>query len=161
MAEAKGAAGEVGAALGDCARLLFQWWHRVRDGTLKRSSLQTYVSSKLRGKVRNLLQEGAAGDDKKVAGMCRAILKLEPALWTFVRVEGVEPTNNNAERAVRHAVIWRKVCFGTQSRRGSDFVERMLTVVATLRSQGRNILDYVTDACSAAFRSQPAQSLIP
>lgn len=68
------------------------------------------------------------------------------ALWTFVSTEGVEPTTNPAERALRPAVIWRRVSFGTQSERGSRFVERILTVCATLKQQNRNVLDYLTAA---------------
>jgi transposase len=85
---------------------------------------------------------------------------LEPALWTFVRVEGVEPTNNAAERALRHAVCWRKTSYGTDSPAGSRFVERVLTAVATCRQQGRNVLDFLTDCCRAAGGTSPP-SLLP
>jgi len=93
--------------------------------------------------------------------MCAMILKLAPALWTFARVEGVEPTNNTAERTVRPAVLYRKGCFGTQSAAGSRFVERIFTVVATLRQQGRNVMDYVTLACARAQVGKRAPSLLP
>ena len=76
-------------------------------------------------------------------------------LWTFVRVEGVEPTNNAAERALRHAVIWRKISGGTDSEAGSRFVERMLTVVATCRQQKRGVLGYLTQ-CHQAHLDEPA-----
>ncbi len=79
--------------------------------------------------------------------MCKQILKVERAMWTFVRIPGVEPTNNAAERALRHAVIWRKTSFGTQSETGRSFVWRMLTTVTSLRLQHRNVLEYVTEAC--------------
>ena len=82
-------------------------------------------------------------------------------MWTFVRVEGVEPTNNPAERALRHAVIWRKTSFGTQSKAGSRYVERILTAVTTLRMQKRNVLDYLVEARQAAIRGRPAPSLLP
>jgi hypothetical protein len=82
-----------------------------------------------------------------------------PALWTFVGVLRVEP--DAAERALRPAVLWRKGCFGTHSAAGSRFVERMLTVAATLKQQRRNVVDYVTDACVAALHHQPASSLLP
>src|SRR5262249_5118052 len=72
--------------------------------------------------------------------------------WTFVQVAGVEPTNNTAERAIRPGVLWRKGSFGTQSAEGSRFVESMLTVVATLQQQQRNVLEYLTAACAAALR---------
>jgi len=160
MAEAGGSAGAIGETLGMCARQLFYWWHRVRDGTLQRSSFCVYVVQ-LRLEVRALLREGALCEDAKSAALCRSLLQHEPALWTFVYREGVEPTNNASERALRPVVLWRKSSFGTQSRVGSDFVERMLTVVATLRQQQRNILDYMTTTCEAALHHQPACSLLP
>jgi transposase len=160
MAEAGGAAAAIGEALGMCARQLFHWWHRVRDGTLLRSSFCVYATQ-LRLEVRALLREGAGCEDAKGAALCRALLQQEPALWTFVSTEGVAPTNNASERALRPVVLWRKSSFGTQSRAGSDFAERVLTVVATLRQQQRNILDYVTAACEAALRHHPAPSLLP
>ena len=86
---------------------------------------------------------------------------MEPALWTFAYVEGVEPTNNAGERRIRHGVMWRKTSFGTDSPSGSRFVERILTVVTTLRMQGRNVLDYVTAACEAALHGRDAPSLLP
>ena len=81
--------------------------------------------------------------------------------WLFVRVEGIEPTNNAAERAVRPAVIWRRTSFGTQRAASSQFVARMLTVMLTLRSQQRHVLEYLTTACEAARQGRPAPSLLP
>jgi transposase len=97
----------------------------------------------------------------KTAGTCRDILKRRQALWTFVQVEGVEPTNNAAERALRPGVLWRKGSFGTQSTPGSRFVESMMTVVTTLKQQQRNVLEYLTAACEAALRGEVAPSLLP
>ena len=82
-------------------------------------------------------------------------------MWTFVRLEGVEPTNNSAERAIRRFVIWRKMCFGTHSQEGSRFAERMMTVVCTLRQQNRNVVDYLTSAVEAAMRGEAPQSILP
>jgi hypothetical protein len=79
----------------------------------------------------------------------------------FITVEGVEPTNNAAERAIRPAVIWRRTSFGSQSKAGSDFVARMLSVVTTLKSQRRNVLEFMTHAVVAARGGQPAPSLLP
>ena len=89
--------------------------------------------------VTRLLREGTRLPHTKPAGWCNDLLWRGPALWTFVREEGVEPTNNAAERALRPAVLWRKRCFGTQSSAGSCFVERMLTVIATCRQQQRHL----------------------
>jgi transposase len=89
------------------------------------------------------------------------ILTVREALWTFVRVAGVEPTNNAAERAIRPGVLWRKGSFGTHSAEGSRFAEAIMTVVATLKQQQRPVLAYMTAACEAALRSEPAPSLLP
>jgi transposase len=88
-------------------------------------------------------------------------LKIESALWTFVDREGVEPTNNAAERALRRGVLWRRRSFGSQSQAGSRFVERILTAVTTLRQQHRDVLDYLTQACQAAILGVVAPSLLP
>jgi transposase len=89
------------------------------------------------------------------------VLRVEPALWTFVRVEGVEPTNNAAERALRHAVQWRKTSYGTDSAGGSRFVEHILTVVTTCRQQKRNVLAYLTACCQARYAGTAPPSLLP
>lgn len=115
----------------------------------------------LRRHVVARLHEGACCSVGAVAGRCSESLALEPALWTFVHVEGVEPTNNAGERIVRPGVLWRKRSFGTDSPNGSRFVERILTAVMTLRLQKRNVLDYMTAACEAALQGKAAPSLLP
>jgi len=155
-----GASVRVGEGLLGQAEVLFRWWYRVRDGTLQRSSFRGYMGG-VRKRVRELLREGEECAHPKTARTCTNLLKVESALWTFVRREGVEPTNNAAESALRAGVLWRKGSFGTQSARGSRFVERMMTVVATLRQQERNVLDYVTAACQAAIRGKAPPSLLP
>ena len=103
----------------------------------------------------------AYGSCSRTAGTCRELLAGETHLWTFVRVEGIEPTNNDAERALRHGVIYRKLSGGTASEMGSRFVERMLPVVATCRQQDRNVLEYLTRCYQAHLDGQPAPSLLP
>jgi transposase len=151
---------ETGKALVGQTKLMFRWWHTLKAGGLTRSGFQKRMMP-LMEQVEALLDEGTACGHKKTAGRCRKILELRPALWTFVRREGVEPTNNAAERALRPAVIWRKLSFGSASERGSRFVERMLTVAATCRQQGRSVLDYLVAACDAEARGEPAPSLLP
>lgn len=160
MIERGGRSQEIGEALLAAARRMFHYWHRVRDGTLKRSSFRVYMIP-IRREVERLLAEGQTCGVPKTEGVCREILKLREALWTFVQVEGVEPTNNAAERAIRPGVLWRKGSFGTHSPQGSRFVEAMMTVVATLKQQRRNVLDYLTAACEAALHGKSAPSLIP
>ena len=117
--------------------------------------------SPVRREVERLLEAGSTCGVPKTAGMCREILTLRQALWTFVHLAGVEPTNNTAERAIRPGVLWRKGSFGTHSAQGSRFVESMMTVVATLQQQQRNVLEYLTTACEAALHGTPAPSLLP
>ena len=107
-----------------------------------------------------LLRRGQANPDHKGAGLCRELTKWWPALWTFARVEGVEPTNNGAERALRPAVLWRKGSFGSDSEAGSRFAERLLTVVASCRQQGRPLLGFLVRASEAALRCSSPPSLL-
>jgi transposase len=150
----------IGEALLEQAHQMFTWWHRVCAGTLVRSTFRSYMTP-LRREVVRLLEAGSQCGVAKTEGTCREILKRREALWTFVQVEGVEPTNNTAERAIRPGVQWRKGSFGTQSEDGSRFVERMMTVVATLKQQKRNVLDYLIAAHEAALRGEAAPSLLP
>lgn len=149
-----------GKALLEQTRQLFLLYHRVRAGTLQRTTFQHRMAL-LRAEVSYLLRRAEACENPTVSGQAHAMLQLEPALWTFVSVEGVEPTNNRAERALRHAVLWRKTSGGTQSARGSCFVERILTVVATLRQQGRDVLEFLTGAVRAHLLGHPPPSLLP
>jgi len=116
---------------------------------------------RLRRETEELLRRGTTCGHAKMQRSCKRILKHAPSLWTFVRVEGVEPTNNTAERAIRPAVIWRKVSFGTQSVQGSRFFERIMTAAATCKQQDRNVLEYVTEACVAHLQGRGAPSLLP
>ena len=154
-----GASEDIGRALLFEAQQMFHLWHRVRDGTMDRSSFQVEMVA-IQQRVGELLRTGANCDHQKTQKTCANLLKIEPALWTFVRVEGVEPTNNAAERAVRSGVLWRKGSFGTQSACGSRFVERMMTTVATLKQQRRNVLEYLQAVCSAQIRGEKAPSLL-
>src|SRR5438128_2544050 len=160
MRDRGGGSAEIGDALLAQAHQMFAWWHRVREGTLQRSTFRSYMTP-LRREVERLLEAGSRCGVPKTAGTCRDILKRRQALWTFVQVAGVEPTNNTAERSIRPGVLWRKGSFGTQSAEGSRFVENMMTVVTTLKQQQRNVLEYLTAACEAALRGEAAPSLLP
>ena len=160
MIDRGGESAEVGRLLLGHSERLFDWWHRVRDGTMARATLRSKVAM-MRFSFREDLRRGVAGGGSKTAGTCRELLAGEAHLWTFVRVEGVEPTNNDAERALRHGVIYRKLSGGTDSEAGSRFVERMLSVVATCRQQEINVLDYLTRCYQAHLDGRPAPSLVP
>jgi transposase len=160
MIERGGRSQEIGEGLREQARQMFHAWHGVRDGTLTHAQFRVAMRP-IRRAVARWLKAGQICGVAKTEGVCREVLKVYDALWTFVRVEGVEPTNNAAERAIRPGVLWRKGSFGTQSAQGSRFVEAMMTVVATLKQQHRHVLAYMTDTCQAAYTGMPAPSLLP
>jgi transposase len=142
-------------------RKLFRLWDRIRDGTLTRAEFREKMAP-VRERIEELLKVGEnLTSAPKVKGMCHEILKLCKALFTFVDAEGVEPTNNLAERVIRFASIWRRLCFGSDSESGAEFVERFLTVRATLRLQNRDLYSFLVEACTAAQQGTPPPSLLP
>jgi transposase len=156
--------GEPGKAIGESlleqSNRLFHLWHQVREGKRSRQRMQEAMKP-VREAVRRALQRGAKSRCRQTAGTCKELLGHEEWLWTFVEVEGVEPTNNEGERAERHGVLLRKTSGGTDSRQGSRFVERILTVVDTCRRQGKKVLDYLS-ACIETWRhGRDPPSLVP
>jgi len=158
--ERGGESARIGTALLAEEVRVFALWYRVRDGTLSWADFQVAMLPVM-AHVGPLLQEGAAVGQERTARTCRNLRKREAALWTFVWEADVEPTNNSAERPLRRAVLWRRRSFGTQRAAGSQFVERILTTVTTLRQQNCAGLEYLTAACAAAIRHDKAPSLLP
>jgi transposase len=155
-----GEAAPVGRwGLAEIARL-FALWHRFRAGEFGREELRRRLVP-LQARMGRLLRRGQENPDRRAAALCRELGKWWAALWTFARVEGVEPTNNVAERALRPAVLWRKSSLGSDSAAGSRFAERLLTVVATCRQQGRQLLACLVAAGEAAFQGTAPPSLLP
>jgi transposase len=149
----------LGYDLARATRQLFKHWGNYRDGTLSRAGLQRRMAL-VRRDVERYLLRGMSSDKKQLIGTCRELHEHRAWLWEFTRTEDVEPTNNASERALRHAVIWRKLSFGTQSAGGSRFVETMLSVIETCRQQGRRVCDYLTSALQAHFAQQKTPSLL-
>jgi transposase len=150
---------DVGRQLLWQSNKLFEYWHKVRDGAVQRSTFLQYMAW-LRPMVRSSLDRGSRCACAKTAATCGELLRLWDCLWTFTRVAGVQPTNNAAERALRHAVIWRRISGGTDSEGGSRYVERMLSVVATCRQQDRAVLAYVTECLRAHSSGRSIPSLL-
>ncbi len=140
-------------------RKLFAAWARYRDGTLTRAGMKRLMTP-IRAEIEALLLRGAFSGNERLLGMCNELYDHRQWLWTFLDHENVEITNNASERALRHAVIWRKLSFGTQSATGSRFVETMLTVIETCRQQNRNTFAFVADAVHAHFAGRQAASLL-
>ena len=160
IAERSGEPGRIGDELLFCAQRMFRFWHRVRDGTLSRDMFACHMLF-LRHRIETLLRQGADGRHAATARTCRNILQSRAALWTFIDTPGVEPTNNLAERTLRSFVIWRRTSFGTQSARGSRYVERIMTVTGSCKLQGRNLLDFLTQAIQAHWGKGSRPSLVP
>lgn len=139
-------------------KAMFALWQKVRDGTLTRSEFQRQMLP-IRAEVESYLLRGYF--NARVSGFCKELVEHSERLWLFVDEEGVEPTNNAAEQALRQAVIWRKLSFGTKSASGSRFVERMLTVIETCRRQKRNVFEWMVEAVQAHFAGKPAPTLLP
>jgi transposase len=146
----------VGAELLGNSNRLFRWWHKFRGGAIAWSTFLGYARP-IRWGIRQALGRGASCASGKTAATCRELLAGEAHLWTFLRVRGIEPTNNAAERALRHAVLWRKMSGGTASQWGGRFVEGVLSVVATCRQRGEGALEYLTGCFQAG---NPLPSLL-
>jgi transposase len=140
-------------------RKLFAAWARYRDGTITRTGMKRLMIP-IRAEIEALLLRGAFSGNERLVGMCDELYDHRQWLWTFLDHENVEITNNGGERALRHAVIWRKLSFGTQSASGSRFVETMLTVIETCRQQERNTFAFVADAVHAHFAGRQAAPLL-
>jgi len=150
-----------GTRLLDLSTRIFMAWYRFRDGAIDRPTLLGELAP-LQAALRQTLEDGLDPPHAVVAGaLCGNLLDSWSALWTFAHVDGVEPTNNAAERALRPAVLWRKGSFGTQSDSGSRFAERILTVAASCKQQGRGLLDFLVAAITAARLGLPPPSLLP
>ena len=159
FSERSGAAGAVGRELLDCAALVFEYWHGLVDGKLTRDELAVWMRP-LQDQLEAVLGRAVAAGVPGVSGSCADILARKDALWTFVTHEGVEPTNNHAERELREFVLWRRRSFGTQSERGERFAERVMTVVHTARKHGKNVLEFLIRCFTAHDRGTTPPPLL-
>ncbi len=138
---------------------IYAEWRRFQDGEIQRATLKRRTVD-ARRTILAELRFGEQCGERYLGGKCRAVLEYENALFTFLFVDDVEPTNNQAERAIRHAVILRKLSFGTQSDRGSRFLERIFTVVETLRRRDADVASFLHEAVLQHRLGRPAPSLL-
>ncbi len=160
ISERSGRAGQIGDEILDYIKRMFRLWHRHKDEEMSRQTFQSAMKP-IRENIERLLTEGMTCGHEKTQNSCALILKHKEALWTFVDIEDIEPTNNFAEQLIRFYVLWRKSSFGTQSERGNLFVERMMTTTTTCKLQKRNRYDYITAAVAAHLKNEPIPSLLP
>lgn len=158
FAERTGDAGRIGRELLDYTTLAFTYWHQLQRGELSRVRFRRYLVP-IRKRVLELLEDAERRGIPRMSGSCADVLKHKDALWTFVDVPHIEPTNNAAERALRAAVIWRKTSLGTQNDRGNRCAERILTVTATLRQHRSDVMRYLVDAVEALTHGHRSPSL--
>jgi transposase len=159
LVDRRGPAQRLGYKLLAVAWRVFEEWRLFRGGTIDRQALDRRLGP-LAYELERLLQSGRRCADQKAAAFCANLYDLRPALWQFVLTEGLEPTNNHAERLLRRGVLWPKNALGCHSASGCRFVERLLTVVQTRRLQGRSVLRYLHQALLAHRNGLPAPSLL-
>jgi transposase len=158
FSERAGPSAELGRQLLDYTGLLFDYWHDYKAGKLDGATFRAWMAP-VRAQVEAVLARAVASDIDNLAGSCANILEHRVALWTFIDVNGVEPTNNHAERELRAFVLWRKRSFGTQSDRGNRFAERLMTIAHTARKQHKDVLPFLAACCKAQLDGTRAPSL--
>lgn len=159
FSERDGPAGEIGRELLGYAKLVFEYWQGFKDGVLTREELISWMGP-VRREFELALARAAIADIPRLSRSCANMLAHREALWSFVKRDGVEPTNNEAERALRAFVLWRKGSFGTQSERGERFAERLMTVAETARKQGKAVLEFITQSVRARLDGMEPPKLI-
>jgi len=138
---------------------MFALWHAFKRGHLDRESL-IRKSVPIRARMNKCLQHYPASSDYDVRSMAKSLLKHWDGLFTFLEEDGVEPTNNAAERALRPPVQWRKICFGNQSEDGERLTARLLTVSRSCMLQQRNPFEFLVQSIIAHRKGLPAPSLL-
>jgi hypothetical protein len=138
---------------------MFGCWHAFREGYISRRQLQD-ATVLIRARMKRYCLKYQESSDAQVRTRAKRTLKNWPHLFTFLFNEGVEPTNNGAESALRPAVQWRKLCFGNQSEPGERFTERILTVTRTCQLRGKNPFHFLSDLMASAFKGLPRPSLV-
>jgi transposase len=168
ISERSGAPGRLGTRLLELAGQVFAS-HREHTSALADADRPDHPAlaalraqlDPLREAFRVLLERGANGEHAKTARFCAGILEEYDALWTFCDVPGIDPTNNDAERAMRGPVILRRISGGTQSDRGNRWIERILSIIETCRRQRRSPQQYLLDAITAHLHKRPIPTLVP
>jgi len=162
MVDRNNAGSAIGKELLAMSGQMLGWWKRVRDGTLTkvRFAGRLHAQREFRVHFRAVLERGAMCGCAKTAGTCRELLRGEVSMFLFAFVSGVEPTNNAAERALRHGVLWRKMSHGPKSVEGSEYLGCIWSVVETCRQQRRGVWDFLTACMAAAADGRILPSLL-
>jgi transposase len=150
----------IGKNLLESKSLLFNCWHKFKSGKISRDSLLRETRP-MRDRIGELLEQGAYTDSTlKISRTCKNLLENFNALWTFLDIENIEPTNNHAERSLRPLVIWRKKYFCTRSDYGSDFVSRSASINVTCKLQGKSSFEFLCTAIRDYFAGRKTSALV-
>jgi transposase len=149
----------LGRKLEEQTKAVFRNWHRFKSGELTWEQFQAQTLP-IAKRFNELLYQGGGSHDRKLRNQCLSLYDHHENLWRFLCNPGIEPTNNAAERALRGAVIYRKLSFGTQSESGSRFVERIFSIIETCRLRNRNSYAYLVEAITAKISNKPAPNLL-
>jgi transposase len=162
MVDRHNAGSAIGRELLAVSGQMLSWWKRVRDGTLTKARFagRMHAERDFRVRFRAVLSRGSACGCAKTAGTCRELLRREVSLFLFEFVSGVEPTNNAAERTLRHGVLWRKISLGSKSVVGSEYLANIRSVVETCRQRGQDVWDYLTECVAAVAAGYAIPSLL-
>ena len=160
LIDAGGDGAIIGRRLMESLKEMFQLWHLYRAGRIRHDTLRKKIESACWSQVDHTLEDGQRCRHAPTVSLCNDLFARFDQLWLFLEIPGLEPTNNRGERSLRHAVIWRKLSFGTQSESGSRFVETLLTVIETCRQQQRHPIDFLTATIEALATNKPAPKLI-
>ena len=139
---------------------MFHLWHLYRAGRIRHDTLRKKIEFTCWSQVDHTLEEGQRCSHAPTVSLCNDLFGRFDQLWLFLEIPGREPTNNRGERSLRHAVIWRKLSFGTPSESGSRFVETLLTILETCRQQQRHPIDFLTAAIEVHAAAKPAPKLL-
>ena len=134
-------------------------WYRYKKGGISRAEL-VKKSRPVRSAIKRSLKQHAGSQERCVRILANKLLKRSNDLFTFIFYDGVDPTNNIAERGIRPAVQWRKICFGNRSDKGAILTSRLLTVTRTCWLQKRNSLEFLVEAVTAYRSCKKAPVLI-
>jgi transposase len=160
IAERGGASGRIGKRLLRTYSQIFHFWKTDYQEGSMRTSKQRKRLRYLKNKLLKWLARGAACEHKRTARTCENILDYQGSLWHFFESRDIPPTNNDAERSLRPLVISKQLTFGTQSNRGSRYIERIFTVTASCKQQGRDVSAFIVEAIQKYFLGEKAPSLI-
>jgi transposase len=153
---------DVGRELLHLSDDLFALWKRVRDGTLTNKAFAAKMTRPgvFRTRLNAAFTRGLGCGCAKTRGTCGQLIEREASLFRFAFTDGVEPTNNAAERAIRHGVIWRKQSHGPKSESGAKYLANIWSVVETCRQQGRQVWDFLAECFDAAQAGRPLPRLV-